>query len=151
MLTFMWAAQDKAFKSGTGLLVNGATAFTVTGGPILIISIVTVCVVANSAVATTVQWSSSPTVGSAATFSGATASLVSLTAGSIIVLNPTALTTPPDIITAAAGGVALGVNVANRIIVKEGTLTTTVVTAGTGTFYHCIRYWPLTPDSIING
>jgi hypothetical protein len=40
----------------------------------------------------------------------------------------------------------------NRIIVKDGTLKLVIgVGSTTGTWYHAIRYKPMTPDSIING
>jgi hypothetical protein len=152
MLTFMWASQDKTFKSGTKTMVNGDTLFTISGGPIAILDLVSVCVTANDATASTVQYSSTPTVGSAKTISAATASLASATAGTVFRLNATSLATAPDIVTAANGGVVLGANVANRIVVKEGTITIVVgVGSTTGTWYHCIRYAPLTPDSIILG
>lgn len=152
MLPYMWASQDKCFESVTAQVVNGDTLFTITGGPILIQELVSVCVTANAAVASTLQYSSTPTVGSAKTFSGASASLVSATAGTIVRLNPTALTTAPDIITAANGGVVLGGAVANRIIVKEGIITAVVgVGTMTGTWKHLIRYSPLSPNSLIAG
>jgi hypothetical protein len=65
---------------------------------------------------------------------------------------PTSLATAPDIVTAANGGVSIGAAVANRIMVKDGTITAVVgVGSTTGTWKHCIRYQPLTPDSLIAG
>ena len=153
MLPFMWAAQDKAFKSATAVMTNGMTVFTITGGPIQIMELMSVCVSANDGTASTAQWQSAPTVGTATTISGATASLASATAGTAFLLSPTALTTAPVLVAASAGGLFLGVAAApNRIIVKEGTLKLVIgVGSTTGTWYHCIRYQPLTPDSIING
>lgn len=151
MLVYMWQAQDKCIITPAAVMVNGTTIFTITGGPIIINELVSICVTANDTTASTLQWSSTPTVGSAKTFSGASASLASATAGTVLRLNPTALTTAPDPVTAANGGVVLGANVANRIMVKDGIITT-VIAAGstTGTWKHCLRYSPLTPDSIVN-
>lgn len=152
MLTFIWASQDKTFKSGTATMVNGQTLFTITGGPIILLDLLSVCVTANDVTASTLQYSSTPTVGSAKTLSAASATLASATAGTVVRLNPTSLATAPDIVTAANGGVVIGPNVANKIIIKDGTITMVIgVGSTTGTWYHCIRYQPLTPDSIING
>jgi len=152
MIPFIYAAEEKCFATVPAAVVNGDTLFTLTGGPILIVELVSVCITANGAVASTLQYSSTPTVGSAKTISGASGSLISATAGTVVRLNPTALTTAPDIVTAANGGVVLGGAVANRILVNAGTITAVVgVGTMTGTWRHCIRYKPLTPDSLIAG
>lgn len=151
MLPIMLVQMERCIQSITAVMVNGNTIFTITGGPIRIIDLLSVCVTANDATASTLQWSSTPTVGSAKTFSGATASLASATAGSVVRLNQTALTTAPDIVTAANGGVVLGANVANDIIVKEGTITIVIgVGSTTGTWYHALRYQPLVPNVQVN-
>lgn len=127
-------------------LVNGATLFTITGGPIQIIAMQLQCATANDATASTVQFSSTPTLGSAKTISGASASLANATAGTTVNLNPTALTTAPDIVTGANGGVALGANVANYITVSAGTITLVVgVGSTTGTWAGFIAYIPMAP------
>jgi len=152
MLTFMWAAQEKAFQSATGVMTNGMTVFTVTGGPIQILELISICVTANDATASTLQWQSVPTVGTATTFTGATATLASATAGTTVLIQPTALTTAPVIVAAAAGGLHLGLVAQNHIIVKNGTIKLVIaVGSTTGTWTHGIRYKPLTPDAIING
>lgn len=151
MLVFMWDAMEKQIDTGATVMVNGNTAFTITGGPIRIEELFSICVSANGATASTLQWSSTPTVGSAKTFSGASASLANATAGTVVRLNATALTTAPDIVTAASGGVVLGANVSNRIIVKEGIITMVIgVGSTTGTFKHCLRYTPLANGVQVN-
>jgi len=148
----MWQVMDKSFSSQTAVMTNGMTVFTVSGGPIVIVDLLSVCVTANGATASTMQWSSSPTVGSATTFSGASASLANATAGTTVRLAPTALSTAPVIVAASSGGVQLGTNVANNIVVKNGTITLVIGTGSTtGTWIHHILYRPLTPDSIILG
>ena len=151
MLPFMWASQSKSFKSATAVMVNADTKFTITGGPIQIMDLLSVCVTANDATASTMQWQSNPTVGTATTITGATATLASATAGTTVLIQPTALTTAPVIVAASAGGLHLGLVAQNHIIVKEGTLKTVIgVGSTTGTWYHCLRYVPLTPDSLVN-
>lgn len=125
-------------------LVNGTTIFTVANGSIMIDELVAYCKTTNDATATTLQFSSTPTLGSAATFSGATATLASAAAGALVRLNPTALSTAPDIIAAASGGVSLGAAVANRIIINAGLITIVVgVGSTTGTWEFHLRYFPL--------
>ena len=153
MLVYMWASQEKTFgPTVPKVMVNGDVIFTITGGPIAIVDLIAVCVTANGAVASTMQWQSVPTVGTATTFSAASGSLLSATAGTTVRIVQTALNSVPLIVAASAGGVQLGTNVANRIMIKEGTVNLVIgVGSTTGLWYHAIRYQPLTTDSIING
>jgi hypothetical protein len=152
MIPFIYAAIEKCFTTVAAVMTNGDVVFTVVGGPIKILDIVSECMTANGAGATTMQWSSSPTVGSATTFSGASASLANATAGTTVRLAPTALSTAPVIVAASAGGVQLGTNVANFIVVAQGTITLVIGTGPTtGTWRHSIRYAPLSPVSLIAG
>jgi hypothetical protein len=132
------------------VIVNGDVLFTVYGGPVLIDEILSVCISANDATASTLQYSSTPTIGSATAISGATASLASATAGTTIRLAPTALSTAPVISAASAGGVQLGTNVSNRIVVNDGTIKAVVgVGSTTGQWRHYIRYYPLTVGATV--
>lgn len=150
MLVYMWANQDKAIVTVAAVMVNGTIIFTITGGPIQINQLHSICVAANDTTASTLQWQSAPTVGTATTITGASASLASATAGSVVTLNPTALSTAPGLVAASAGGVVLGADVANKIIVQAGTLKTVIgVGSTTGTWRHCLHYTPLTPDSLV--
>ena len=151
MLPFMWAVMEKSLKSSTKVMVTGDIVFTITGGPIQIQELLSVCVTANDATASTLQWQSVPTVGTATTITGATATLASATAGTTVLIQPTALTTAPVIVAASAGGLHLGLVAQNHIIVKDGTLKLVIaIGSTTGTWYHCLRYVPLTPDSLVN-
>lgn len=151
MLPIMLGMMERCIESTTAVMVNGNTVFTITGGPIRIVDILSVCVTANDATASTLRWSSTPTVGSATTFSGASATLASATAGTVVRLNQTALSTAPDIVAASAGGVVLGANLGNRIIVKEGLITITIgVGSTTGTWKHFLRYEPMGPSVQVN-
>lgn len=129
------------------VMVNGDTVFTIRGGPILIEEIFSECITANNGTASTMQWNSVPLVGSAATFSGASASLANATAGTTVRVAPTALTTAPTVVAASAAGQSLGTNVANRIVVKDGTITLVIGTGSTtGTWKHRMRFKPLAPN-----
>lgn len=144
------SSQEQSIETNAAAMVNGTVIFTITGGPISIVDLVSVCVTANDATASTLQWSSTPTVGSAKTISAATATLASATAGTTVKLNQTSLATAPDIVTAANGGVQIGANVANRIVVKDGTITTVIgVGSTTGTWKHILRYIPLSPNAAV--
>ena len=132
--------------TATAVMTNGNTIFTIANGPIAILYLQSVCISANDATATTLQYSSSPTVGSAKTISAASASLASATAGTTVTMNQTSLATAPDIVTAANGGVPIGANVANKMIVQAGTITMVIATGPTtGTWKHFICYTPLAP------
>lgn len=136
--------EEKAVVKAAATLVNGATAFTIAGGSIRIEELFAYCITTNDATASTLQFSSTPTLGSAKTISAASATLASATAGTIVTLNHTSLATAPDITTAANGGVAIGVNVANRIIVNAGIMTIVIGTGSTtGTWELHMRYKPL--------
>lgn len=140
--TFLQAA-----KKAATTLVNGATLFTIAGGPIQIVALQLQCATANDATASTVQFSSTPTLGSAKTISAASATLASATIGTTVNLNSTSLATAPDIVTGGNGGVAIGANVANYITVSAGTITAVVgVGSTTGTWAAFIAYIPMAPN-----
>ena len=132
--------------SATKTMVNADIIFTIAGGPIQVYALQSVCIAANDGTASTLQYQSVPTVGTAVTISGASATLASATAGTTVTLNGTALATAPDIVTAANGGVPIGANVANRIIVQAGTIKVVIgVGSTTGTWKHYISYRSLAP------
>lgn len=139
-----------AGASATKVMVNADTIFTIANGPVMILALQSICVTVNDATASTMQYQSNPTVGSAATISAASASLASATAGTTVTMNQTSLATAPDIVTAANGGVALGANVANMIIVQPGTIKVVIgVGSTTGTWKHNIAYFPLAPGATV--
>lgn len=142
MLPYMYAAQEKPVANVAAVLVNGTTIFTITGGPIAVTGLVAVCVTANGATASTLQWSHDPTDGAATTFSAASASLANAAAGASVTLQGTALTTAP---TVTANGACLGQT--REIVLQAGTITTVIgVGSTTGTWRHYLRYRPLGPD-----
>lgn len=139
---------EKCTATGAALLVNGTTVFTIAGGPIRITDLVSYCIVGGDAAASTLQWSADGTVGSATTFSGASASLATFAAGGIVYNNFTALTTAPVI--TQTNGVALygpTTSTGGGIYVPAGIITMVIGGADstTGTYKHYMRWKPLGP------
>lgn len=131
--------------STTKVMVNGDTLFTA-AGDVQILNLYSECVTANGATASTLQYNITPTVGAATTISGASASLANVTAGTIVVLDGTALATAPAVTTS---GVALA-QTARGIIFPAGILTAIIgVGSTTGTWKHYIRYRPLEPGAYV--
>ena len=147
MLTIIYSQQQKTIWKPAATLVNGTTVWTVSGGPIQIVSIGCLCSTANGATASTLQYSADGTDGAATTITGASASLANATAGTIVASVPGTLATAPAVY---ANGVGIAGTVG--IIVPAGIITTVVgVGSTTGTWRQFINYIPLTPDSVING
>ena len=147
MLTAIYAAEEKCFGTVPAVMVNADVLFTVTGGPIAIRGLQSVCITANGVTASTLQYSHAPTAGAATTISAASASLASAAIGASVTLQGTALSTAP---TVTANGACLGQT--REIIVQPGTITAVVgVGSTTGTWKHNIRYRPLNPDAQVAG
>lgn len=137
---------ERSAVSATAVMVNADVIFTIVNGPIVIIDLMSVCQTANDATASTLQYQSVPSGAgmSAATISGATSSLASVALGATARLTPTALTTAPTLVLATAGGVSLGLDAANKILVHQGTIKIVIgVGSTTGTWKHYLRYIPL--------
>lgn len=137
----------------TKVMTNGDTIFQYTGD-ILIQNLYSECITANGAVATTIQYSVTPHGLAATTISGASAALTSATAGTVVALDGTALSTAPSVTATAVG---LG-QVGRGILATQGAtagngLITLVVGTGptTGTWAHYLRYIPLEAGAIAIG
>lgn len=135
---------ERCVSTGAALLVTGTTAFTVAGGPIKILGLLSLCMVGSDSTAATLQWSADGTDGAATTFTGASGSRANQAAGDMIICNLTALTTAPDLV---AAGVGLGEVVTRGVYVPAGIITTTVGSGPTttGTYKHYLRYRPMGP------
>lgn len=130
---------EKSVYRTASTMVNGADIFTVAGGPIQIISIGCVCITANDATASTLQYRADGTDGAATTITGASASLANAAAGTIVVSVPGTLATAPAVY---ANGVGIAGTVG--IIVPAGIIEIVVgVGSTTGTWRQFIRYVPL--------
>ena len=122
-------------------LTNAATLFTIAGGPIAIDYLVSICIATGDGGAATLQYSSDPTVGAAATISGATGSLATAVAGSMVSFVGTALATAPTFLTTGHGVASTG---PSHIVVNAGIITSVVGgLASTATWIHYLRYIPL--------
>lgn len=141
-------SDERCVETSAKVMVNGDTIFTIKNGPILIQELLSVCQTANNATASTLQYKSNPNGGAtAATISGASASLANAASRACVRLHPTALTTAPAVIAASAGGVSLGLNVGNRVIVQDGTISIVIGVGSTkGKWKHYLRYRPLGPN-----
>jgi len=139
---------EKCIANSSQMLSSGATLFTIANGPVAIISMQAVCQSENSGgAATTLQWRNAPTVGTANTFTGASATLASAVAGSTVSLDGTALTTAPTVL--LTGGAQL--SAIREIIVQAGTITSTVANGpSTASYIHYLRYRPLTPTAVVS-
>lgn len=134
------ALQEGVAKKAAAVIVNGDTLFTVAGGPIAVIALVSICATNNDGTASTLQYSATPTSGSAQTISGASGSLASAVAGASVTLAGTALATAALL---NANGPNLIAN-PGTIMVPAGTIKAVVgVGSTTGTWVHYIRYRPL--------
>jgi hypothetical protein len=139
-------AEKAAATVTPAVMVNGTTIFTITGGPIVALELVSVCVTANNGTASTLQWSADGTDGAAATITAASASLASAAAGATLVTQFTALTTAPALYAAASGGVGITrpTSTAHGILIPAGIITMVVgVGSTTGTWRHYLRYRPM--------
>lgn len=121
------------------VMVNGDVIFTAVGD-CRITNLFSECITANNATASTLQYRITPTTGSAATISGASATLANATIGTTVLLDGTALSTAPTI---TPSGVSFA-TVNRGIIFRSGTMSIVVgVGSTTGTWRHYIRYEPL--------
>lgn len=131
-------------KKSAAVMVNGDDIFTVSGGPILVLGLVSVCVTPNNATASTLQYRSVPTVGTAQTISAASASLANAAAGATVSLLGTALTTAANL---SANGANLGMTA--PMVVPAGVIDVVIgVGSTTGTWEHYLYYLPLTPSAL---
>lgn len=133
-------------KTGASILTNGMTVFTIAGGPIKVLDLLSYVTVDADAAAATIQWSADGTVGAATTFTGATTTIASLIAGTIIYCDFTTLATAP-VITQTAGVALAGPTAATGggIYIPAGIITLVIGGADTTTttLTHYMRWVPL--------
>lgn len=135
--------------SSAAVMVNGTDIFTISGGPIVILELMSVCVTANNGTASTLQWQADGTDGAATTFTGASASLASAAAGTIAVCHFTATTTAPVLYTAGVG-ISRPTSTAHGMVVPAGILETVIaVGSTTGTWRHYLRYRPMVRGTVV--
>jgi hypothetical protein len=136
------ADSDHTVKTGAKVMVTDDTLFTVTGS-VQIVSLVSECVTANNATASTLLWKFTTAAASPLTtnLSAASTTLASTVSGyAVVLVSASALGESPG---QGASGVLL--NTASRgVRVPAGTVKITIaVGSTTGTWRHYIRYEPL--------
>lgn len=127
--------------TAAAVMVTNQVMFTVSGGPLLIRHLSSLCITTNDATASTLQYRITPTVGaSAQTISNASGSLANAAAGASVTLLGTALTTAANL---NANGPNLGMTA--PIFCPAGTINMVIgVGSTTGTWQHHLLYIPLT-------
>ena len=133
---------DHVAQTTAAVMSNGLTIFNVVGD-IQITSLVSECVTANDATASTVQYSFTSDNTTSTTFSGASTTIASKPAGSVVALGATSTLAETPAQSANAAGVVL--NTASRgVRFPSGAIKLTVgVGSTTGTWRHYLRYEPL--------
>jgi hypothetical protein len=132
---------DHVAQTTAAVMSNGLTIFNVFGD-VQITSLVSECVTANDATASTVQYAFTSNNTTSTTFSGASTTLANKTAGNVVALAAASLADAPTL-SANAAGVVL--NTASRgIRLPSGAIKLTIgVGSTTGTWKHFLRYEPL--------
>jgi hypothetical protein len=138
---------ETAAVTSAAVISNGLDLFNITGGPIEIIELLSICQTANDTTASTLQFESTGTLGTTTqTISGASASLASAAAGTSVVLQGTALATAP-VVNANGAGITAA---AGSIIVPAGSIKAVVGVGSTvGTWKHYLCYRPLAPGVVV--
>jgi hypothetical protein len=135
---------EKSVSTGAAVMVNGTDVFTIAGGPIIAQELISICVTANGATASTLQWQADGTDGSAAAFSGASGSLANLAAGNAVVCLFTATSTTPGTYTNGVG-ISRAATTAAGMLIPAGIIEMVIGTGSTtGTWRHYLRYRPMT-------
>lgn len=132
-------------ETATKVMTNGDTIFTVVGD-INIVSLVSECITTGTPAASTIQYQSAPTIGAAATFTGASASLISAVAGSNVMAADGQTTAPVIAVSGAnnQGTYPLAVYCPDGLIkLVVGTGPTT------GTWKHYIRYQAMSTGAYV--
>lgn len=139
VLREIYDQSEKVATTAAAVIANGtATIFTVAGGPIEVLNLLSVCVTLNDATATTLKYTADPTAGAATDLCAASASLADAAAGTIV--NITGTVANAAVVTAAGTAISQ----AGRLVVPVGVIQTiTAVGATTGTWTHHLRYRPL--------
>lgn len=139
--------QPKFATSATAVMSNGLTIFTISGGPVQVLSLISECMTTNDTTASTVQYASTSTGRSQQTISAASGSVASAALHATVSLIGTALSTAavynangPNLSMAAPGGIVLPVGVISVVIGVGST---------TGTWRHIIRYQPLVSGATV--
>lgn len=136
---------DHITKTSAKVMVNGDVIFTVVGD-VQILSLISECITANNATASTLQYSVTTALAQTQTITGVSGVLTNAIAGTTIVTPGAALTDIPII---SASGVTLNTT-ARGIRIPPGSITTVIgVGSTTGTWQHYVRWEPLEDGAYI--
>lgn len=136
-------SSETTAQTPVGVVTNGDILFTVVGD-IQIISLVSECYTTGTPAASTFQYQSAPTMGVAATFTGATGSLATAVAGSSVIVADGQATVPSFIVSGANNNNTYPIG----IFCPAGTIKIVVGTGPTtGTWKHYLRYYPLSANA----
>jgi hypothetical protein len=131
----------RTVETAAAVMVDGDTIFTVAGGPIEIIHLMSECITANNATASTLQYSVTHATLGDVTISGASGSLANAAAGSFVTLQKTALNTAALL---ATEGATISSTGPSTIIMLPGLIKVVIGTGSTtGTWKHYLTYRPL--------
>ena len=137
---------DITVQSAVAVMSNNQVIFTASGD-VTVHDLISKCITANGASATTLQYKIVPTVGSSTTISGVSSSLANAIAGTLSTFVGDALATAPIISTS---GVGLS-QTSRGIFFPAGTLQLAIGTGPTtGTWVHYIRYSPVTAGATVS-
>lgn len=142
-------AEKSIYTPTAAVLVNGTDVFNIDGGPIMILDLISVCVTANDATASTLQWRADGVDGSAAGFTAASASLANAAAGTIVSVLFTTTSTAPAVY-ANGVGISRAATTATNMVVPAGIIDMTIGTGSTtGTWRHYMRYRPMVRGVVV--
>lgn len=141
---------EHAVATGSKVMVSNDVIFTINGGPIQIINLLSECVTANDATASLVKYGV-VAAGGSRDISGNSLTLANATAGTTILLGQAALSSGLNISPASIAGVQLGSDVGNRIVAMPGSIRVVLsVGSTTGTWMHYLTWKPLSPASSVS-
>lgn len=149
--TLLQQAERSVVTRAPAVMVTATTVFTITGGPIIIRELMSECVTANDATASTLQWSADGDVGAATTITAASASLASAIAGTFAYCLWTSLATAPALYTAGVGITRTAdTGSTGGVIVPAGIILMTIgVGSTTGTWRHYMRFTPMHRSALV--
>lgn len=135
-------------ESSIGVISNGKALFNYVGD-IEILDLWSECQTPNDATASTLQYAVTPTGLAQTTISGASATLASAIAGTMVALDGTTLATAPNIY---PNGIGLGQTARGINLIGSGVISAVVgVGPTTGTWKHYLRYKPLSQGAYAVG
>jgi hypothetical protein len=137
------AGGEQLSKTSAAIMSNALTLFTVSGAPIEIVGLVSLCITPNGATASTVAYNSVPTVGTSTVIASACTTIASAPAGASITATGNAVAGSAQAAIYNANGPGF-LGIPGGVFAPVGTITITVaVGSTTGTWQHFLRWKPM--------